>query len=183
MGNGLFSEEFHTYKMTRIIYGWRYSLQQGIFILKDGFPISMFYNPKEVSESRSVNYAKHQPLNVSHPVYHYVNGGEETLNFTMLVKSNVKIINANVEIPVELYLESIADLTYPYFEGNVMKAGPPVITFVFGAMVKDIIISSLEIKKDFWDRFLRLKVSHITINSLVVVKKSKNRLNYIKGSL
>lgn len=156
---------------------------KGIFILKDGFPISMFYNPKEVSESRSVNYAKHQPLNVSHPVYHYVNGGEETLNFTMLVKSNVKIINANVEIPVELYLESIADLTYPYFEGNVMKAGPPVITFVFGAMVKDIIISSLEIKKDFWDRFLRLKVSHITINSLVVVKKSKNRLNYIKGSL
>jgi len=158
---------------------------KGMFILLDGLPIIFFYNPDKVTESRSVKYAEINPLNVSHPVYHYVSGGETNISFTLLIKSNVKIGGpAYARIPVELVLESYKDLTYPKFLMNKMVAGPPRMKLILGTMVRDVIIKDINIQREVWDRLLLLRVSKIDITLAEILPKATstmNRLNYIAG--
>jgi len=63
--------------------------EKGILYVEDGSDIEFLYNPNSISEKHSANYAALNPLGRSHPVYHYVNGGEQTLSFEIFVKYKV----------------------------------------------------------------------------------------------
>lgn len=45
------------------------------------------YNPAEWTDSRTVSYAAHNVLGISHPVYQFVNGGERIIKFAIYLNA------------------------------------------------------------------------------------------------
>jgi len=152
---------------------------KGYFLPENGNIVEMYYNPAEIEEEFNVNYAKLNPLGFSHPVCHYIGGGGNNVNFTILVKKNIAF--GYTEIDVEDYIKRIKDFCLPVRQGGKLVACPPLITFIFGSLTFDLKLESLKIKREFWDRYLKLKIAHLSFSCFIVVKENMNRQNYTGG--
>ena len=140
-------------------------------------PVPFLYNPNEISERRSVNYAKKPGLGMSHPVSQYVHGNDRELSFTMVVNNPWRWGGVSVPMPLEAYIESLYDLTYPIHRGGTMVAAPPTVIFAFGPLVRRVKVTSVEVARKQWNKLLILKRAEISLTLCEIVEESRNRLN------
>ena len=156
-------------------------LLKGIFIIPDGSPIPFQYNPEEINQERSVNYVKKEPLGMSHPVYHYRNGGGDELSFTMRVRDTLSIGGMKIPFSVDLYAGLLLDLTYPIRKQGIMISSPPEILFIFGTLIKKCKIAKVSVvKKEFSDLLIPV-YGDISITLFQVTNKNINRKNSVKN--
>jgi len=150
---------------------------KGVFILDDGVPIPFLYNPNEIRESRSVNWAKKNGLGMSHPRSQYTGGGDREITFTMVLNNPWDWGGTRIPMSLELYIGSLIDLTYPIHRGGVLEAGPPTITFAFGVDVRRVKIARVDVVKKHWTKYLVLRQAEVSLTLFEVVDESRNRIN------
>ena len=151
-------------------------LLKGMFVLDDGIPIPFAYNPEEIDEDRSVTYGEKHPLGMSHPRYHYTYGNGRTQSWSMSASNRLRVAGIKVPFPLEVYIETLYDLTYPVWKAGEMSA-PPVVLFLFGGFVRRLKIKSIKVTGKKYSSVLLLEHVDIQITTFEVLVKGKERLN------
>jgi len=155
-------------------------LVKGIFIVPDGAPIPFLYNPVEIGEDYSANYAKGGGLGRSHPHSNYSGGSDQPLQFTMTVRDPWNWNGVSSRMPLEPYINYLYDLCLPIHRGGQMVSAPPTVTFIFGQLVRNVRIQSVRVRRTKWSQYLELQRAEIDITMFEVVNISKNRVNSIQ---
>ena len=157
------------------------ALLKGVFIIDDGAPVPFLYNPKEIKETRVVNYVMKKGLSSSHPAYHYQNADGRKVTFTMTPFDHVYVGGTRIPTPLLAYVETLVDLTYPIHEDGMMIAEPPTVLFVFQAFVRFLKLQKVDYTYKEYDRLLSPTQAVISVEAFEVVDKSKQRFNSIKN--
>ena len=147
---------------------------KGVLLTDKFIPIPFLYNPEEISDEKEVNYAKQDVLGYDNPVYHFVNGGERKLTFTMKLNSNVLDIPASA---LQAYIETIRELSLSKRGSGIIKRSPPVVRFVFGPLIIQCIITSVSVARKRFSKYLTTKEAELEI-SLVEVGNKNSILGY-----
>jgi hypothetical protein len=157
------------------------ALVKGIFIIDDGIPVPFLYNPREIKETVTVNYAMKKGLSSSHPHYHYVNAEGRAQTFTMTVFDHMYVGGARIPFPLIPYVETLIDLTYPIHEDGMMISDPPTILFVFQAFVRFLKLKKVDYTFKEYSKILSPTQAVISVEAFEVVDKSKQRFNSFKN--
>lgn len=150
---------------------------KGLFILADGAPVPFLYNPNEVRESRTVEWAKKRGLGMSHPRSQYVGGNDREISFTMWLNLPTRWNSTTTFVPLEVYIESLFDLTRPVHRGGILVSAPPTVTLLLGTMVRPVKISSIEVTHRMWTKEMVLRMATVNVSLFTVVGVSVNRAN------
>ena len=150
---------------------------KGTFILTDGLPVPFLYNPNEVRESRSVEWAKKRGFGMSHPRSQYVGGNNRQISFEMWMNNPFRWNGITTEMPLEAYIEAFFDLTRPIHRGGILVSGPPTVLLVLGTMVRRVKIASVTVTRRMWSKELRLRMATLSLELFQVVDRSMNRMN------
>lgn len=153
---------------------------KGLFLLDDGAPVPFLYNPDEVREGRTVEWAKKRGFGMSHPRSQYVGGNDREISFTMWLNDPFRWNGVATRVPLEPYIETFFDLTHPIHRGGILTSAPPTVTLILGATVRRVKIASLEVMHRQWNELLVLRKATIAITLFEVVDVSKNRVNSLQ---
>jgi hypothetical protein len=101
------------------------------------------YNPSEIGDDKSANYADIRIPGISHPKHQFVAGGNRRIVFKLfLFKGNVKQQVA--------WLQS---LLYPVHSGTMLKSPPHRVIFIFGELYPGIVCVVRNVKARYFNLF------------------------------
>lgn len=101
------------------------------------------YNPENISDSKSTDYATIKIPGMSHPRYQYVAGGARQLNFK--ISLFMKDVKKNVE-----WLQA---LQYPTHEGTMLKNAPHRVLLVVGDLYPGLECIVKQVKATYFGLF------------------------------
>lgn len=125
------------------------------------------YNPNEWEDNRSVNYSTITIPGISHPVYHFIAGGERVIRFTLQFNAMYDK-NAIVDVP-----HWIRARTYPVRSEFSVQDAPHKVVFIWpnATSVRGVIVQAdRKIQDQFPDG--RLKIMSLDVEIKEAIDKS-----------
>lgn len=136
-------------------------------IAESGEMYRFMFNPNEMNDQHSVNYARQGVPGVSHPIIQFASGGERTISFELWLdgdrgRTRRGAINSlrsadtrENSLTIQDDLDFLYSLTLPVeTEGRIFSdVHPPVILFTFGTMFEAMpcVLTSAPHKITKWD--------------------------------
>ena len=154
---------------------------KGLILLDDGLPIPFLYNPNEIEEGRSVQYAEKFPLARSHPRIHYQYGKGKKISWPMSARNKMRVGSIEFPYPLEVYIDQIYDLTYPIFDDSIMIAAPPTVLVLFGTFVRAMKFTEVNVTVKKWSNTLIMKYAELSINCIEITDQTRQRINSFKN--
>jgi hypothetical protein len=101
------------------------------------------YNPENISDSKTTDYATIKIPGLSHPRYQYVSGGARQINF------KISLFMKDVKKTVEW----IQALQYPTHEGTMLKNAPHRVLLVVGDLYPGLECVVKQVKATYFGLF------------------------------
>lgn len=101
------------------------------------------YNPENISDSKSTDYATIKIPGMSHPRYQYVSGGSRQINFRLGLFMD----------DVQKKVSWLQSLQYPTHEGTVLKNSPHRVLLVLGDLYTGLECIVKQVKVSYFGLF------------------------------
>ena len=115
-------------------------------------PIPFIFNPSEIDDEKSTEYAELNVLGHNNPKLHFKYGGMKTISFQIHMNDEILGIGS-----LELYVVAIRSLQTPSRGLGILERAPSPITLIYGPYVVKGVISNTKVKRQRFTEFLLLK--------------------------
>ena len=103
------------------------------------------YNPDEITDEKSTDFAAIKVPGMSHPRYQYVAGEARKITFKLVFFKG----------PVKESVDWLRSLLYPEHEGTMLKNAPHRVLFLFGDLYPGVLCVVRQVKARFFHMFDR----------------------------
>ena len=143
--------------------------QGGLVDTESGTRVMFDFNPNQIQDEKSTEFAEINIPGMSHPRLQFTNGGSRTLSFVIQLH-----YGATDDVPKTI--KTLQSWLYPEYEGEKLKKPPAKLLLIFGNSWPDEqwVLRSCNVQNKRFDKNLNCIAADVDIELVEFIEKSRS---------